>query len=804
MKSAPFSRFAAWLPALALFTTPAARLSAHDFTPDASGNVLVNPSGISGTDHRALANSTVTGIKGVLLFEPLYYNWSELRIIVTTPGYLINNNLGIYNPAPDKGPVISAADVSVDLLNSGNISTGAPSAIVVRGGSTTIVNYPNTTIFGKDTAITVTSSGGTVRNSGTIASEGPYAISAAERFWLQNYGVLIGGVRAGSGSVIHVSHVINAPTYAIDLLATDEGIGNNSVVLMNGSRVNSSIRMAGSGNQIQSYGGQVKGDISGVSSIQVLEGGSLRVHGNITGGAIEVQGGASLIGDGRWDASITLTSGSSIQAASAPPDFSYTPGPFRESGVMETAGNVTHAPGSSIIVNRGLSWFEWDPGIVRSVAGTYDAAAAIIDLQSGHTFANGELILVEAAGGTVIGGGNEIRYGGSTDAVAAKYFSSVALNESGDLVLNVNRSFASLPGLTRNQSALGALFDGQANGGYWENALQNFISLLDASDLGFLQSTFSGILSGAEGTFASSGLAISGGHQLAARISDHLIAGRAEADIVKVPVGLSSDVSAAAMVDGRRSGRVWGSFSQDQTDYDASVSGGDFDGDVSTFTAGVDFRIQPAFVIGLFADGSQADIDRSGDGTDTEALRAGVYAGWGESRGLYVDLLAGYGSYDWDLTDADGFQFAAATGYTFAYGKVSYGPFLGLNWQKLRVDGFDYTAVFPVSVEGYDEESLRGSIGLRAAADLGRFRPYASAAFAHEFGDSRASTAAAVTGLPLQLEGDKRSSAILLSLGSRFSVTGDLSLDLGYHGEIATDDEGLDIHGINFGADYAF
>jgi outer membrane autotransporter protein len=113
------------------------------------------------------------------------------------------------------------------------------------------------------------------------------------------------------------------------------------------------------------------------------------------------------------------------------------------------------------------------------------------------------------------------------------------------------------------------------------------------------------------------------------------------------------------------------------------------------------------------------------------------------------------------------------------------------------------TGALPLSISGYEADSLRGLIGYRVNANYGTFRPYASVAYAHEFEDGENRRSASFGGVPFSVVGAAQSSAVLITAGTGIGLTSYLTLDIGYRGEIAIDD-GLTSHGGSIGLNYSF
>jgi outer membrane lipase/esterase len=319
----------------------------------------------------------------------------------------------------------------------------------------------------------------------------------------------------------------------------------------------------------------------------------------------------------------------------------------------------------------------------------------------------------------------------------------------------------------------------------------------------------------------SSGI-INSNYRLNRMLQDHLAAVRSSGDLMRMSVGSHTDstgtMMAPSMAPSNR-GNFWGSLSYDWQDYKGDQSNSGFDGETGAVTAGFDYRVAPALVLGIAFDGSRSNFHGSNSSSDIDSYRGLIYGTWGESTGIYTDFVAGYGKHSLDLnrrlggilggsssssTDASSYQAMGTVGYAFGDSKVKHGPFAGLEYQTVRVDGFTQGGVLPVRVQDYDDNSFRGLIGYRVNANLGRFTPYASVAYAHEFEENGINTNASFGGASFHLRGAQRGSAVVITTGTGISLTNTLQLDVGYRGEISVENNGIDSHGGSIGLNYSF
>lgn len=785
--------------------------------------------GISAANTATIANNSIFDIFGNVI--------GGGTISGSTQGITAGNDANIVNrlQATISGGVdgVVVGDTGT-LLNYGLISGGTGNAITAGNGLDldnrgTLIGGVSAVSLGNNGGISNSSNitGGTgngitagtdlvLSNSGSISTTGGSGVSAGAIADITNSNLIRGNVgitaTGGGASIYNSGRIVGTGGVAISL-GDNAGVGGNTITLEDGE-VDGDITSTGSGNVLEASDGTVYGSLTGIQSITVDANGELEIYGDINSpSTIVVEADGGLGGEGNWQANINLASDSYIYALEEG-NSNY------DSGVLSISGNVIHAVDSAILTginpDSGIFNDGTSSSLIRSTSGIYDARNAIIDLypSTDQALRNGNYVIVEGAGGTVLGGGNTIQYYGASDTLLGNYFAEASV-AAGDLVVSVDHQFGSLPGLNHNQRSLGNVLDtfmdnesALPSGASGSVALRELIGVLDYNDLGYTQYVLGGIVSPIESALALTESTINSNYRLHRQIQDHLAVARSGGDIVKAYTGTTTDSKGAVVAPATSSysskGNVWGSFSYDWQDYDGPGTIADFDGEVAAFTAGFDYRVAPNFILGVLVDGSKADLDGTGDSTDVESFRVAAYGSWGASTGLYSDFLAGYGTHDLDFSDADSFQALGTIGYAFGDDHVKHGPFAGLEYQRVDVDSFGYNSFVPIDVDGYDVDSFRGLLGYRVNADLGTFRPYASAAYAHEFKDDDTSASAALAGTPFRVSGASRGSALLLTTGTGIRLSEALTLDIGYRGEIALDDEGIDSHGGTLGLNYKF
>ncbi|MEP2775321.1 MAG: autotransporter domain-containing protein [Luteolibacter sp.] len=777
--------------------------------------------------------------------------------INTKNNAIITNELGANISGGVRG--VNAGS-GLTVTNSGSI-TGLSNDGIAASTNAKITNTGTITgngIFGDGIELT---DDGTVTNSGSIISDADFGIDAfgGGTFTLNNSGLIQGGAGAFIGNFSgSLDSTLNL-NLGSRLVGSVVAGGGTDIINFDGgltSHFNSA-----SGSSSNSILGDVTGietinkNGSGVAFIGVPNNGGFNVSAdiiNINSGGLYINadiagangpqstinaGGAALGGTGIWNADIFITAGG-ISAGAIPINLDSTPS--NSVGTVEIIGNVIHSPGSFIRfdVNPGAIIDGVNSDLIRhtSMWTTYDingAGIRIAATDNNRVIRNGVYTVVDSdapitgmlAGVTVQFNqnvnnadtgfvGTEINNGtNNANTVLANFFTTASKTDSStNLILTVNHDFSSLV-TDPNAIAFGNALDASINS--MNSIDQDFIAALDYSDLATVQAT----LNSASPTesFSTTAAIASGNQHINRVVQDHLALTRASGDTVRSYVGTYSEPAPEPMVRNSGNGNVWGNVSYSWKEVDSDLAN-DFDGEEASFTAGVDYRVAPNLLLGVLLNGSTADYDFTGGSSDVDSFRAVIYGTYGESTGIYSDFLVGYGSHDTDLSrsagllgtlnsspDADSLQAMVTVGYAMQAGSVKHGPFGGVEYQNIDVDGYTQSGPFPLVVSGYDAESIRLIAGYRAEADYGRFSPYASVAYAHELHDDNLTTTAALPGgAGFGVVGSGLESAILISLGTNYAINDALSLNGGYYGEVAVGGDGTDSHGASFGVNYSF
>ncbi len=798
---------------------------------------------------------------GIMALDRLTFVNQRLSTLrgTETVGIHARDNARITNEAGarifgDSG--INAGD-SLTLRNLGIISTEG--GIAVAGGAgTRIVNHGMIRTFSENATAIRVSGNSTISNSGLIAGDSNNAITVdssdfGDTFRLSNSRVISAADTAISSGFSDDSIDLHLRSRIVG--DVELGTGNNSINFFDG--------LASPGG----FGNSISGNVLGVGTITKVAGsrgtafiglpgdGNFGVSAstiNIDGGGLYLNAdligltnlskinanGTALGGTGRWEAVVDIGSGG-ISAGAIPIDLDENPA--NSIGLLSLVGPVNHSPGTFIrfdVKSGPPAGAGRDSDLIshRGTAGPYSVSGAGIRIAStdnNRVIRDGTYTVVDSilpisgipgrvtlqsnpnVNATDTGFvGSEIDLSATssseiTTSVLANNFSIARVSEDGtDILLDVKHDFSSLA-TTRNAAALGNALDASIASDDADTG--DFIAALDYSDLPTVRSVLGSLAP--DSTLATASAIVSGNQQLNRLAQDHLALARAESGYARSYVG-SYPGPAPQPLD-RTRGNVWGTASYQWKNIGAS--GGNFDGENASFTAGVDYRIAPNLLFGLLLDGSTADYDSTGGGSDVDSYRAALYATYGKATGVYADFLVGYGDHDLDLrstsplgpvtngTGAESLQGMLNIGYSMRSGAFRHGPFAGIEYQDLEVDGYVQSSAFPILVNDYGVDSLRLSGGYRVEADYGKFTPYASVAYAHELEDDDISARASIaSGSIFRVSGEGLGSAVLVSAGTDYSFTRSLSMYIGYHGEISADGGGTDSHGASVGLNCSF
>jgi outer membrane autotransporter protein len=233
--------------------------------------------------------------------------------------------------------------------------------------------------------------------------------------------------------------------------------------------------------------------------------------------------------------------------------------------------------------------------------------------------------------------------------------------------------------------------------------------------------------------------------------------------------GGGSSQTAAVSVESRRKSQLeestidltsrWGVFlnagsealNREQTDFGAAL-----ESTVTTLTAGLDFRVNKAFIVGIAGVGrkTSGDFNRGGD-FETDSIGATLYASITPADAMFIDLSVSSSKKDHEVnrraqfteidnggsfnnfdgilnSETDGSELGAQLqfGYDFNVGRFTVGPRVGATWTHTEVDGYSESGGLPGTVavnfvrgarglalvfEDQEADSLQGAAGMQAS-----------------------------------------------------------------------------------------
>ena len=729
------------------------------------------------------------------------------------------------------------------ITNNGTVraSRTAPAIAISRSAAGDVINNTGNILSGAIGVTFISGNGAVLNNSGTIRGNTASFLGAEGNDTVNlNLGSRIIGNIDGFQS--NGSDVINFRGGLTSFDEVADGTSSNSI-LGDVARIDT-INKSGGG--VAFIGVPGNGGLNIETDTINISNGGLYINGNITGynnaKTTINSAGAALGGTHIWNADVNVTAGG-ISAGAIPINLHRNP--ERAIGRVTITGDVDHSPGSFIrfdvapgaILNNGVN-----SDIIRQTgtSNTYNVRGTNIRISptDNNTFVKDGVYTVVDSDRPITGTlgnvtvqfnpnvnqadtgfiGSEVdpsttSAAENTNTVLANNFTVASRSTDGtEVILTVKHDFSSLA-TTPAAAALGKALDatiGSANA-----SEQDFIAALDYSSLIAVQSTLNAI--SPTDSFSTATTLASGNNRTNRQIQDHLAQTRANDKTIRIPVGSSSKDAFDSPAAASNRFNTWGNFSYSHREIDSNL-GNDLDGEEASFTAGIDYRVAPNLLFGILLDGSSADYDFNGGSSDSDSSRAIIYGTYGESTGIYADFLFGYGSNDTDVSrnagilgninsspEANSFQAMLTVGYTMLDGKLKHGPFGGLEYQHIDVDGYTQNGLFPIGVNGYDIDSVRILTGYRAEMQIEKVTPYASLAYAHEFQDGAINTTATLPGgNGFGVTGSGLESAIVISIGTNYAINQDLTLNTGYHGEISVGGDGTDSHGANIGLNYAF
>jgi outer membrane autotransporter protein len=242
----------------------------------------------------------------------------------------------------------------------------------------------------------------------------------------------------------------------------------------------------------------------------------------------------------------------------------------------------------------------------------------------------------------------------------------------------------------------------------------------------------------------------------------------------------------------------WGFFASGtigRAQQDARSATPEYDYDTNGLTAGVDYRVNEAWVVGAALGYTQQDTELADGRGDVDAKGWSVsgYSTWYNRTNWYLDGVLSFGSNDYDVrrsivydivsagggttrvnqvarasTDGDQFLVAISGGRDFQKGPWSFGPYLRWTYNRVEFDDYDEQLQSGVgsglglAVDSRELESMTGVVGGKVSyamsRDWGVLLPYAQLEWEHEFKDDPQQVVTRFlndpTGTTIRLNGD--------------------------------------------------
>ena len=247
------------------------------------------------------------------------------------------------------------------------------------------------------------------------------------------------------------------------------------------------------------------------------------------------------------------------------------------------------------------------------------------------------------------------------------------------------------------------------------------------------------------------------------------------------------------------------------------------------FMGGVDFRLGGLGMIGIAGGYDNADFQLNPitPKSSADTWFVGAYTSFGAGP-LYLDVVGSYGKSDIDLrrnvsfstfannsaaeADARYYSLSATAGLSADMGPLEVEPYAGVRYADVAIDAFSEGAgLTNLSVGRQDVESLQGIAGLRLGADLqsgsARIRPSVRAEYRREFrNDEDRTFSASFNGAGINAPFTTSTAAMgdeHVMVGADLTIAGDAPVGMvaGYTGHLKG---GYDIHSVQVGLRFRF
>jgi outer membrane lipase/esterase len=217
--------------------------------------------------------------------------------------------------------------------------------------------------------------------------------------------------------------------------------------------------------------------------------------------------------------------------------------------------------------------------------------------------------------------------------------------------------------------------------------------------------------------------------------------------------------------------RVWGSAGGGRLKYQGSGAQPEVTGEPLDFAIGIDHSVSPQFTLGAAFAASRIKPDfakSSGGGFQQDERALALYAAYRSGR-WHMSAVAAVGKLDFDTrrtvplgpatrsiegsTAGRNRSLGLVAGFDSSIGAVKHGPLVGVQAQRVKIDGFaeDQSIGESSTAMSFGEqkrESRVGSLGYQISYEGGLFVPYARLTLDHEFKKSERQVTASLQTVP--------------------------------------------------------
>ncbi|WP_162530152.1 autotransporter domain-containing protein [Stappia sp. BW2] len=746
--------------------------------------------------------STVTINSGTISAdEDGIYAEGDGNTVTINGGTISAGNDGIYADGDDSKVTVNGGTLTgVDGIE----VTGTGTIVTVKGGSITgktkdginLDNGSNTVIVeggsikAAGTGIAASDDSNTITVSGGTIEAGDDGINIKDTSGIGGNTVTIsGGTITAADNVFEINSIGGTNTFNLSTDATVSG----DFLALDGTTAN--FNLVGTGDST------LDGDIEGFTLLSKEDSGIFRLNGAITQPLpIAINGGTLAINGDASGGEVTVNSGSRLQGVGTVGTADIldggTLGAGNSIGTFAVAQDLTFDAGSSLEVELE------DTGNVDLVTAGNDVTinGGTVKVLTSWT-GSGSSAFVPGAEFTLLTAGNAVT--GSFDTLLLAqdfaFLDGALITNPKDVVLTIQRNNVAFADLaeTKNQKAAAAAAESAGQGN------EIFDAVIGISE--DQAPTLFNFLTG-EVHASTQGILLQEGIGNRNRIMSHL------RDSLKTDAQSQGDIATHGNNPGPSGyrlaswGQVYGSF----VDLDSDGNAVGAEASTGGLIVGAGTTVGYGVHAGLFGGFSRTDIeaDDIASTANVESFLFGAYAGreYGDFRVLggasyslsdiSTDRTVNAGSLNERLQadyNSHTFQAFAETGYRFENAFAALEPFAGLSHIAVLSDGFtEKGGIAAVTSPSQTQNVTYTSLGLRVEKEFqlestkGKLHSYAS--WQHAFGDTTTSLEQAFVsgGNPFTIHGAPiAEDALVVGAGLELQVSNQVSIGFNYGGQFA-------------------